>query len=71
MTQEKSKQAIKDKLNVYDKDALVDIMADMCLIYVRTFTDMSNVNCTQQCVNNIQEIDDFSAQRINNSLYGK
>lgn len=71
MAQEKLKQAIKDKLNVYDKDALVDIMADVCLMYVRTFTDMSNINCTQQCVNNIQEVDDFTTQRINNSLYGK
>lgn len=32
---------------------------------------MSNINCAQQCVNNIQEVDDFTTQRINNSLYGK
>ena len=71
MTQEKLKQVIKDKLNVYDKDALVDMMTDVCLMHIRTFTDISSVGHTQQCVHNIQEIDDFTTQRINNILYEK
>lgn len=47
------------------------MMADVCLMHIRIFTDISNVGHTQQCVHNIQEINDFTTQRINNSLYGK
>lgn len=77
MTQEELKQTLKDKLKECDKDTLVDIIADVCLIYIRArvFTDMSNANCIQQCVNNIQtytqEVNNFIIQRINTDLYGK
>lgn len=34
MTQEELKQTLKNKLKECDKDTLVDIIADVCLIYV-------------------------------------
>ena len=75
MTQEELKQTLKDKLKECDKDMLVDIIADVCLMYVRArvFTDMSNANCMQQSLNNIQtniqEIDNFTTQKVNTNLY--
>lgn len=56
MTQEELKQTLKDKLKECDKDTLVDIIADVCSMYVstRVFADMSNDNCMRQCLNNIQ-----------------
>lgn len=75
MTQEELKQTLKDKLKECDKDTLVDIIADVCLIYVRArvFTDMSNANCIQQPLNtiqtNIQEINNFITQKVNTNLY--
>lgn len=75
MTQEELKQTLKDKLKECNKDTLVDIIADVCLMYVRAraFVDISNANCIQQSLNNIQtniqEIDNFIAQKINTNLY--
>lgn len=74
MTQEELKQTLKDKLKECDKGTLVDIIADVCLMYVRAraFTDMSNANCIQQCANsiqtNVQEINNYIIQRINADL---
>ena len=75
MTQEELKQTLKDKLKECDKDTLVDIIADVCSMYVsaRVFADMSNANCMQQSLNNIQtyiqEIDNFTTQKVNTNLY--
>lgn len=74
MTQEELKQTLKDKLKECDKDTLVDIIADVCLMYVRAraFVDISNANCIQQSLNNIQtiqEIDNFITQKVNTNLY--
>ena len=75
MTQEELKQTLKDKLKECDKDTLVDIIADVCSMYVRArvFADMSNANCMQQPLNtiqtNIQEINNFITQKINTNLY--
>ena len=77
MTQEELKQTFKDKLKECDKDTLVDIIADVCFMYIRTrvFTDMSSANCLQQPLNNIQtniqEIDNFITQKINANLYAR
>lgn len=71
MTQEELKQALKTRLKDCDKDTLVDIIADMCSMYVsaRVLSDMSGANCIQQCANNIQtniqKIDNFITQKIN------
>lgn len=75
MTQEELKQTLKDKLKECDKDTLVDIIADVCLMYVRArvFADMSSANCTKQPLNtiqtNIQEINNFIIQKVNTNLY--
>lgn len=75
MTQEELKQTLKDKLKECDKDTLVDIIVDVCFMYIkaRIFTNMSNANCMQQCANNIQtniqEIDNFITQKVNTNLY--
>ena len=59
---------------VYD---LVDIVADVCALYVaaRTVADMSGVNCIQQPINNIQtdiqRIDSITSQRINANCFNK
>lgn len=65
------KQTLKDKLKDCDKEVLIDVIAEVCSLYVnaRVFSDMSSANCIQQCVNNIQtsfqEVDNFITQRIN------
>lgn len=75
MTQEELKQTLKDKLKECNKDTLVDIITDVCLMYVRArvLFDMSSANRVQQCVNNIQtniqEIDNFITQKVNTNLY--
>ena len=75
MTQEELKQTLKDKLKECDKDTLVDIIADVCLMYVRArvFTDMSSANCMKQPLNNIQtniqEFNNFITQKVNTNLY--
>lgn len=42
-------------------------------VSARVFADMSNANCTQQSLNNIQtyiqEIDNFTTQKVNTNLY--
>lgn len=74
MIKEEFKQALKDKLKECDKDTFVDIIADFCSVYIRAkiFSDISNANCMQQCLNNVQtctqEIDDFLSQRINSNF---
>ena len=75
MTQEELKQILKNKLKECNKDTLINIITDVCLIYVRArvLTDISKDNCMQQCVDNIQtniqEIDNFITQKINTNLY--
>lgn len=74
MTQEDIKQSLKDKLKDCDKEVLIDIIADICSIYIRarTFADMSSANCIQQCINNIQtnfqEVDNIITQKINANI---
>lgn len=76
MTQEEFKQTLKDKLKACDKNTLVDIIADLCLVYVgaRAMVDMSSANCMQQHLSNVQtdirtqEFDNF-IQKVNANLY--
>ena len=71
MTHQNIKQTLRDKLKDCEKEVLIDIIAEICSIYVnaRILSDMSSANYIQQCVNdiqtNFQEIDNFIAQRIN------
>lgn len=71
MTHQDIKETLKDKLKDCDKEVLINIIAEVCSLYVnaRVFSDMNNANCIQQCVNNIQtsfqEVDNFITQRIN------
>lgn len=68
MTREELKQTLVDKLKECDKNTLVDIIADLCLVYIgaRALIDMSSVNCMQQPLSNVQT--DIHIQRINNSM---
>ena len=65
------KDLIKKKLNQLSKEELVDVLADICSIYVTANinTQLSNANCIQQCVNNVQtnlqQIDNVLTQRLN------
>ena len=65
------KDLIKEKLNQLSKEELVDTLADVCAIYVTAniTTQLSGVNCIQQCVNNIQtklqQIDNEMTQKLN------
>lgn len=74
MTHQNIKQILRDKLKDCDKEVLIDIIAEICSIYVnaRIFSDMSSANHIQQCINNIQtnfqEVDDFITQRINTNF---
>lgn len=71
MAHQDIKETLKDKLKDCDKEVLINIIAEVCSLYVnaRVFSDMNNANCIQQCVNNIQtsfqEVDNFITQRIN------
>lgn len=64
------RQQVLLKINIKDcdKDTLINIIAEVCTIYVqeKVFSDISSANCIQQCVNNIQtniqEIDNFLTQ---------
>lgn len=65
------KDLIKEKLNQLSKEDLVDALADICTIYVTAniTTQLSNANCIQQCVNNVQtnlqQVDNVLTQRLN------
>lgn len=65
------KDLIKDKLNQLSKEELVDALAEVCAIYVSAniTTQLSNANCIQQCVNNVQtnlqQVDNVLTQRLN------
>lgn len=67
----KIKDLIKEKLNQLSKEELVDALADVCAIYVSAniTTQLSNANCIQQCVNNVQtnlqQVDNVLTQRLN------
>ena len=71
MTQEELKQTLKDKLKQCDKDVLVDIITDLCLVYIgaRALVDMSMQQPLNTIQTNIQELDNFIAQKINTNLY--
>jgi hypothetical protein len=75
MTQEELRHTLKNKLKECDKDTLVDIIAGVCLMYIRAriFTDMSSANCIQTPLNNIQtsmqEINNLIIQKVNTNLY--
>lgn len=74
MTQEHIKQTFKDKLKDCDKDVLIDIIAEICSIYIRArvFADISSANCIQHCINNVQtnfqEVDNIIIQKINANI---
>lgn len=65
------KDLIKEKLSQLSKEELVDALADVCAIYVSAniTTQLSNANCIQQCVNNVQtnlqQVDNVLTQRLN------
>lgn len=65
------KDLIKEKLNKLSKEELVDAFADVCTIYVSAniTTQLSNSNCIQQCINNVQtnlqQVDNVLTQRLN------
>lgn len=65
------KDLIKEKLNQLSKEDLVDALADVCTIYVSAniTTQLSNANCIQQCINNVQtnlqQVDNILTQRLN------
>lgn len=65
------KDLIKERLNQLSKEELVDILADVCAIYVSAniTTQLSSANCIQQCVNNVQtnlqQVDNVLMQRLN------
>ena len=65
------KELVKEKLNQLSKEELVDVLADVCTIYVSAniTTQLSSANCMQQCVNNVQtnlqQVDNVLTQRLN------
>jgi hypothetical protein len=65
------KDLIKEKLNLLSKEDLVDILADVCAIYVSAniTTQLSNANSIQQCINNaqtnLQQVDNVLTQKLN------
>lgn len=65
------KDLIKEKLNQLSKEELVDAFADVCTIYVSAniTTQLSNANCIQQCINNVQtnlqQVDNVLTKRLN------
>lgn len=65
------KELIKERLNQLSKEELVDILADVCAIYVSAniATQLSSANCIQQCINNVQtnlqQVDNVLTQRLN------
>ena len=65
------KELVKEKLNQLSKEELVDALADVCAIYVSAniTTQLSNANCIQQCINNVQtnlqQVDNVLTQRLN------
>ena len=65
------KELVKEKLNQLSKEELVDVLADVCAIYVSAniTTQLSSANCMQQCVNNVQtnlqQVDNVLTQRLN------
>lgn len=65
------KDLIKGKLNQLSKEELVDVLADVCAIYVSAniTTQLSSANCMQQCINNVQtnlqQVDNILTQRLN------
>ena len=68
------KDLIKGKLNQLSKEELVDVLADVCTIYVSAniTTQLSSANCIQQCINNVQtnlqQVDNVLTQRLNNNF---
>ena len=65
------KELIKERLNQLSKEELVNILADVCSIYITAniTTQLSSANCIQQCVNNmqtnIQQVDNMLMQMLN------
>ena len=65
------KELVKEKLNQLSKEELVDVLADVCTIYISAniTTQLSSANCMQQCVNNVQtnlqQVDNVLTQRLN------
>lgn len=70
MKQEDIKQTLKDKLKNCDKEVLIDIIAEICSIYVnaRILSNINSVNCIQHCGNNIktnlQEVENSITQKV-------
>ena len=65
------KDLIKERLSQLSKEELVDVLADVCAIYVSAniTAQLSSANCIQQCVNNVQtnlqQVDNVLMQRLN------
>ena len=65
------KELVKEKLNQLSKEELIDVLVDVCAIYVSAniTTQLSSANCIQQCINNVQtnlqQVDNVLTQRLN------
>lgn len=68
------KGLIKERLNQLSKAELVDVLADVCAIYVSAniTTQLSSANCIQQSINNVQtnlqQVDNVLSQKLNINL---
>lgn len=71
MTKEAIRQTLREKLKDCSKETLIDIIADVCAIYVeaRVFSGISNTQRVNQymkdILTNVQEVDDSLIQRVN------
>ena len=71
MKQEDIKQSLKDKLKDCDKEVLIDIIAELCSIYVNARI-LSNINSVNNIQTNIQEVENSITQKVKEIInYGK
>lgn len=63
------KDLLRERLQELSKEELIDIIADIASVYVKSSVlgSMSGANCIQQCVNNVQT----DVQEAINGLYAK
>lgn len=63
------KDSLRERLQELSKEELIDIIADIASVYVKSsiLSRMSDANCVQQCVNNVQT----NVQEAINGMYAK
>lgn len=72
MTREGLKQILEDKLKECNKDTLVDIIVDLCLVYLgtRAVNKINSLYHIQQLLNTIQtNTQEIITQKVNTNLY--